>query len=80
MKEHSSYIWQKPSAKSSSIMIFQKASGRSAKYEISQTVSDQLPFPQDANIRAREYKLYLPSKELLKKRLLEWTRDQELQA
>jgi hypothetical protein len=40
----------------------------------------ELTLPKDANIHAREYKLYLPSKELLKKKLLEWTRDQELQA
>ncbi len=33
--------------------------------------------PPDANIHAREYKLYLPSKELLKKKLLEWTREEE---
>lgn len=39
----------------------------------------ELTLPKDANIHAREYKLYLPSKELLKKKLLEWTRDQELQ-
>ena len=37
----------------------------------------ELTLPKDANIHAREYKLYLPSKELLKKKLLEWTRDQE---
>ena len=40
----------------------------------------ELTLPKDANIHAREYKLYLPSKELLKKKLLEWTRDQELKA
>lgn len=40
----------------------------------------ELTLPKDANIHAREYKLYLPSKELLKKKLLEWTRDQELPA
>lgn len=34
----------------------------------------ELTLPKDANIHAREYKLYLPSKELLKKKLLEWTR------
>jgi predicted nuclease of restriction endonuclease-like (RecB) superfamily len=38
----------------------------------------ELTLPKDANIHPREYKLYLPSKELLKKKLLEWTRDQEL--
>lgn len=40
----------------------------------------ELTLPKDANIHAREYKLYLPSKQLLKKKLLEWTRDQELTA
>lgn len=35
----------------------------------------ELTLPKDANIHAREYKLYLPSKELLKKKLLEWTRE-----
>ncbi len=33
----------------------------------------ELTLPKDANIHAREYKLYLPSKELLKRKLLEWT-------
>ncbi len=37
----------------------------------------ELTLPKDANIHAREYKLYLPSKELLKKKLLDWTRDAE---
>ena len=40
----------------------------------------ELTLPKDANIHAREYKLYLPSKELLKKKLLEWTREQEPKA
>jgi predicted nuclease of restriction endonuclease-like (RecB) superfamily len=34
----------------------------------------ELTLPKDANIHAREYNLYLPSKELLKAKLLEWTR------
>jgi predicted nuclease of restriction endonuclease-like (RecB) superfamily len=33
----------------------------------------ELTLPRDANIHAREYKLYLPSKALLKEKLLEWT-------
>ena len=37
----------------------------------------ELTLPKDANIHAREYQLYLPSKELLRKKLLDWTRDQE---
>ena len=37
----------------------------------------KLTLPKDANIHAREYKLYLPSKELLKAKLLEWTHEQE---
>jgi predicted nuclease of restriction endonuclease-like (RecB) superfamily len=40
----------------------------------------ELTLPKDANIHAREYKLYLPSKELLRKKLREWTRDQEMNA
>jgi predicted nuclease of restriction endonuclease-like (RecB) superfamily len=37
----------------------------------------ELTLPDDANIHAREYQLYLPSKELLKKKLLEWTLEAE---
>ncbi len=40
----------------------------------------KLTLPKDANIHAREYQLYLPSKELLKAKLLEWSREQESQA
>jgi predicted nuclease of restriction endonuclease-like (RecB) superfamily len=40
----------------------------------------KLTLPKDANIHAREYQLYLPSKELLKAKLLEWTREQESKA
>jgi hypothetical protein len=80
MKELSSHIWPKPFFKSTSIKIAQTACGQLARHEIRQTVSDLLALPKDANIHAREYKLYLPSKELLKKKLLEWTRDQELKA
>jgi predicted nuclease of restriction endonuclease-like (RecB) superfamily len=36
----------------------------------------KLTLPKDANIHAREYQLYLPSKELLKAKLLEWSREQ----
>lgn len=38
----------------------------------------KLTLPEDANIHAREYQLYLPSKELLKRKLIEWTREAEL--
>ncbi len=37
----------------------------------------RLTLPKDANIHAKEYQLYLPSKELLKAKLLEWSREQE---
>ncbi len=37
----------------------------------------ELTLPKDANIHAKEYQLYLPSKELLKAKLLEWFREQE---
>ena len=33
----------------------------------------ELTLPKDANIHAREYRLYLPSKTLLRKKLIEWT-------
>ncbi len=33
----------------------------------------ELTLPKDANIHAKEYQLYLPSKELLKQKLEEWT-------
>jgi hypothetical protein len=31
--------------------------------------------PKDANIHAKEHQLYLPSKELLKQKLDEWSAD-----
>ncbi len=37
----------------------------------------ELTLPKDANIHAKEYQLYLPSKELLKAKLLEWAREEE---
>lgn len=40
----------------------------------------KLTLPKDANIHAREYQLYLPSKELLKAKLLEWAREEEARA
>jgi len=40
----------------------------------------KLTLPKDANIHAREYGLYLPSKELLKAKLIEWTREAENKA
>lgn len=40
----------------------------------------ELTLPKDANIHAREYALYLPSKELLKAKLIEWTREVESKA
>lgn len=36
----------------------------------------ELTLPKDANIHAKEYKLYLPSKAELKRKLLEWGGDQ----
>ena len=35
----------------------------------------RLTLPKDANIHAREYQLYLPSKNVLRKKLLAWTRE-----
>jgi len=37
----------------------------------------ELTLPADANIHAREYRLYLPSKEVLRQKLLDWVREQE---
>jgi len=37
----------------------------------------ELTLPADANIHAREYQLYLPSKELLRQKLMDWVREQE---
>lgn len=38
----------------------------------------EITLPKDANIHAKEYQLYLPSKEELKRKLLYWTRGQEI--
>ena len=38
----------------------------------------ELTLPADANIHAREYNLYLPSKELLQRKLTDWVREQEV--
>ena len=40
----------------------------------------ELTLPKGANIHAKEYRLYLPSKALLRQKLLDWTRDAEGQA
>ncbi len=40
----------------------------------------ELTLPKDANIHAREYQLYLPSKELLKAKLMEWAREEAAKA
>jgi predicted nuclease of restriction endonuclease-like (RecB) superfamily len=37
----------------------------------------ELTLPAEANIHAREYRLYLPSKETLRRKLLDWVREQE---
>ncbi len=37
----------------------------------------EITLPKDANIHAKEYRLYLPSKEELKRKLLDWTKDNE---
>jgi len=37
----------------------------------------KLTLPKDANIHANEYQLYLPSKELLRQKLLDWAREAE---
>jgi len=35
----------------------------------------EITLPKDANIHAKEYRLYLPSKEELKRKLLDWTKN-----
>ena len=40
----------------------------------------ELTLPKDANIHAKEYQLYLPSKELLKAKFLEWAREESMKA
>lgn len=40
----------------------------------------ELTLPSDANVHAREYRLYLPSKDELRQKLLDWTRDQDVGA
>jgi len=37
----------------------------------------EITLPKDANIHAREYQLYLPDKELLRQKLLEWSEEAE---
>jgi predicted nuclease of restriction endonuclease-like (RecB) superfamily len=37
----------------------------------------EITLPKDANIHAREYQLYLPSKEELQSKLVEWVREEE---
>lgn len=37
----------------------------------------ELTLPPDANIHAREYSLYLPSKELLRQKLMDWIEDKK---
>jgi predicted nuclease of restriction endonuclease-like (RecB) superfamily len=37
----------------------------------------ELTLPPDANIHAKQYKLYLPSKELLREKLIEWGREKD---
>ena len=38
----------------------------------------EITLPKDANIHAKEYRLYLPSKEELKHKLLDWTKDEDI--
>ena len=39
----------------------------------------KITLPKDANIHTKEYQLYLPSKELLRQKLLDWSREAEAQ-
>ena len=38
----------------------------------------EITLPKESNIHAKEYKLYLPSKAQLKRKLLDWTKDREV--
>ncbi len=38
----------------------------------------KITLPKDANIHAKEYRLYLPSKEELRRKLLDWTKDRDV--
>jgi len=40
----------------------------------------EITLPKDTNIHAKEYQLYLPDKELLRQKLLEWGKEAELLA
>ena len=37
----------------------------------------EISLPKEANIHAREYQLYLPDKELLRQKLLQWSKEAE---
>ena len=37
----------------------------------------EITLPRDANIHARKYQLYLPSKDELRKKLVEWGKEEE---
>jgi len=37
----------------------------------------EITLPKDANVHAREYQLYLPSKEELQQKLVEWMGEQD---
>jgi len=38
----------------------------------------EITLPENANIQASEYQLYLPSKEELKQKLMDWTAETEM--
>jgi len=38
----------------------------------------EITLPKKTNIRASQYQLYLPSKQILRQKLLDWTKDQEV--
>jgi hypothetical protein len=39
----------------------------------------EITLPKKANIHAAEYQLYLPSKKVIKRKLLDWTKDEEVE-
>jgi hypothetical protein len=38
----------------------------------------KLTLPKDANIQAKDYQLYLPSKEILRQKLLDWADEADI--
>src|SRR5947209_3902318 len=68
-------IPQKPSEELRAPPIRQKPSGKLFAISAKPSRKSPVPFtlPKEANIFASQYELYLPSKEILRQRLMQWT-------